>query len=100
MGCGVLLMILGFVDVYVDLYQLEENLDVFFIVEIICEYYFVLVKDFVEIVDEKYFWCDILNILMYCIVFMINCDRNFIGQDVYSQIKVLLFELWLYFESL
>lgn len=93
MGCGVSPMILGLVDAYADLYQLEENSDVFFIAETTCEYYPVPVKDFVEIADEKHLWRDISNILMYRIAFMTNRDRNLIGQDAYSQIKALLLEL-------
>lgn len=99
MGCGVSPMILGLVDAYADLYQLEENSDVFFIAETTCEYYPVPVKDFVEIADEKHLWRDISNILMYRIAFMTNRDRNLIGQDAYSQIKALLLELWSYPES-
>ncbi len=64
MGCGVSPMILGLVDAYADLYQLEENSDAFFIAETTCEYYPVPVKDFVEIADEKHLWRDISNILI------------------------------------
>ncbi|ECD9608576.1 hypothetical protein FNZ18_04095 [Salmonella enterica subsp. salamae] len=99
MGSGVSPMILGLVDAYADLYQLEENSDVFFIAETTCEYYPVPVKHFVEIADEKHLWRDISNILMYRIAFMTNRDRNLIGQDAYSQIKALLLELWSYPES-
>ncbi|EAW8358999.1 helix-turn-helix domain-containing protein, partial [Salmonella enterica] len=98
-GSGVSPMILGLVDAYADLYQLEEDSDVFFIAETTCEYYPVPVKYFVEIADEKHLWRDISNILMYRIAFMTNRDKNLIGQDAYSQIKALLLELWSYPES-